>query len=275
MICECGHSDLDHVNAVCKGVVDHGKGIMCDCDAFEAIAEEHGSLSSAHQDIVHIAPAKTAISEMRMVRVTLDSLTPDPDNAAEHPDDNLEAIDASLEEFGQIDPLIVQASTRKIIAGNARHARMLAKGWTHANVIEVDIDDERASALGLVHNRTGRLARWNAAKVLELVGNLEAFRPELAKVVGFESDLLAKLTNIAAKEEREALEAAGKTGSEEPKEVSFTTGGKKPQTPELAKAIADELRWMAATINAMPEPLSKPALRSALEGRMREHRMRK
>jgi len=242
----------------------------CPCDAFDPVP--------AVPAVKWMAPngvAGTVISELRMKRVALDSLTPDPDNAAEHPEDNVEAILASLQEFGQIDPLIVQQSTRKIIAGNARYAVMLSMGWTHANIIEIDIDDERAAALGLVHNRTGRLARWNAAKVLELVANLEAFRPELAKVVGFESDLLAKLTNIAAKEEREALEAAGKTGSEEPKEVSFTAGGKKTSSPEMAKAVADELRWMAATINAMPEPISKPALRSALEARMREHRTQK
>lgn len=260
MLCACGHHEVHHRGGRC--CVDLPLDKMCQCDAFEPQTPK-------------TTPATTALPELRMVRVELASLTPDPDNAAEHPEDNLAAIDASLEEFGQLDPLIVQTSTRRIIAGNARAARMLAKGWTHANVLEVDLDDERAAALGLVHNRTGRLARWNAAKVLEIVGNLEAFRPELAAVVGFEPDMLAKLTNIAAKEEREALEAAGKTGSEEPREVSFTTGGEKKKTDAATLKVAgDEIRWFAALINAMPDPLNKSNIRTALEARMKEHRER-
>lgn len=138
----------------------------------------------------------------------LHELVPDPNNAAEHPDDNVEAIHASLVEFGQVEPLIVQKATKRVIAGNARLAVMLSLGWTTGYVVELDIDDERAAALAIVHNRTGRLARWNAAQLLETIGNLEAFRPELAKVVGFAPEELAKMTNIAAKEERDALDAA-------------------------------------------------------------------
>lgn len=155
----------------------------------------------------------TAVADVRMTRVELSALVPDPDNANEHPDENIAAIHASLLEFGQVDPLIVQKESRRVIAGNARLLVMQSMGMTHANVIELDVSDERAIALGLAHNHTGRLARWNAPQVLKLIGDLEAFHPKLAQVVGFSPDELSMLTNVAAKEERAALEAA--TGGNE------------------------------------------------------------
>lgn len=71
-----------------------------------------------------------------MTRVELSALVPDPDNANEHPDENIAAIHASLLEFGQVDPLIVQKESRRVIAGNARLLVMQSMGMTHANVIE-------------------------------------------------------------------------------------------------------------------------------------------
>jgi len=268
MICTCGHDEKQHPNGECFAF-DLGKNVQCGCEAFELDRQ------AVPEDQTKPAPATTALADVRMTRVELSTLVPDPDNANEHPDENIAAIHASLLEFGQVDPLIVQKQSRRVIAGNARLLVMQSMGMTHGNIIELDVTDERAIALGLAHNHTGRLARWNAAQVMKLVGDLEAFHPHLAAVVGFEPETLAKLTNIAAKEEREAMAAAGTGDEDKPeREVRFTAGGSK-HDPATAKAVADEVRWFAQKINAMNiEPIVKHQIREVLEARMREHRER-
>ena len=64
------------------------------------------------------------MSTLTIHRVPLDSLAPDPANARTHGDENLDAIEASLRRFGQVEPLVVQAGTGRIIAGHGRLAAM-------------------------------------------------------------------------------------------------------------------------------------------------------
>lgn len=171
------------------------------------LEEKPRALTAAEQAAL-VDPAPTVLSDVRMTRALVAELVLDPDNANEHPEENKAAIRASLEAFGQVQPIVVQKTTKRVIAGNARLQIMRELEWTHANVLELDMSDERAIAFGLADNRTAKLARWNAAKVLELVGRLEAFDADLATAVGFDDTELAKLTNIAAKEEQLALDAA-------------------------------------------------------------------
>ncbi len=91
-------------------------------------------------------------------RVPLDSLTLDPANARTHPENNLEAIVASLQRFGQAEPLVVQAGTRRVIGGNGRLVAMRKLGWTECDVVERARDALNATALGIALNRTGELA---------------------------------------------------------------------------------------------------------------------
>ena len=51
-------------------------------------------------------------------RVSLNSLELDPANARSHGDRNLDAIRASLQRFGQTEPLVVQKQSGRVIGGN-------------------------------------------------------------------------------------------------------------------------------------------------------------
>ncbi|MCP4592832.1 MAG: ParB N-terminal domain-containing protein [bacterium] len=98
---------------------------------------------------------------MKLQRTKLSDLHPDPANARRHDQRNLTAIAASLKEFGQVEPLVVQKGTGKVIGGNGRLTALLADGVEHADVVELDIDDTRAAALGIALNRTAELANWD------------------------------------------------------------------------------------------------------------------
>ena len=140
-------------------------------------------------------PQTAPLPQLEIRRVPLDSLHLDPANARAHGERNLASIRASLERFGQTEPLVVQASTGRVIGGNGRLTVMGAMGWTECDVVTVDVDDTQATALGIALNRTSELAEWDLDALsrhldtLRLQGELDG--------VGFDEseidDLLAGL----------------------------------------------------------------------------------
>jgi len=134
---------------------------------------------------------------VNITRVSLASLVPDPANARLHPERNLQSIVDSLRRFGQAEPLVVQANTNRIIAGNGRYAAMKVLGHTECDVVVLPVDDLTATALGIAMNRTADLAEWDEPALAQLLQNLQA--EDAFEGVGFTSDelseLLAGLTN--------------------------------------------------------------------------------
>ena len=105
--------------------------------------------------------------DLAIRRVRLDALHLDPANARARPDRNLQSIQDSLARFGQAEPLVIQKSTGRIIGGNGRLVAMKKLGWSECDVVELDIDDLQATALGIasqphrrsLRNGTGRRSR--------------------------------------------------------------------------------------------------------------------
>jgi hypothetical protein len=107
-------------------------------------------------------------------RASLDDLHADPANPRVHNEKNLQTIISSLAEFGQVDPLIVQRGTGRVIGGNGRLAAMRAMGWTECDVVDVDMDNVRAIALNIALNRTAELADWDEPALAELLRGLQS-----------------------------------------------------------------------------------------------------
>jgi hypothetical protein len=113
-------------------------------------------------------------ARMEVVRLSLDDLVFDENNARLHPERNLAVVKQSLLQYGQVEPLVVQASTGVVIGGNARLQCMREIGWTEASAVVLDLDDAKAKALGLVLNRSAELATWNNDKLVEVLEGLTA-----------------------------------------------------------------------------------------------------
>ena len=58
--------------------------------------------------------------QMRVETVPLATLRLDPGNANIHDDEDVDSIAAKLTQFDQVEPLVVQAGTRRVIGGNGR-----------------------------------------------------------------------------------------------------------------------------------------------------------
>jgi ParB-like chromosome segregation protein Spo0J len=109
---------------------------------------------------------------MRTTTVQLSTLVPDPENPRAHDKRNLDAIAASLRDHGQVEPLLVQKSSRMIIAGNGRAEAMRSLGWAEAHVVLLNVDDVQARKLSIQLNRTGELAGWDEAVLAQHLSDL-------------------------------------------------------------------------------------------------------
>lgn len=109
--------------------------------------------------------------DLKITRVPIDSIFEDPANARLHGERNLESIIGSLRRFGQVEPLVVRKGDGRIIGGNGRHVAMKALGWKECDVVEVDVTDSAATALGIALNRTAELAEWNEETLAQLLSS--------------------------------------------------------------------------------------------------------
>ncbi|MCB9914856.1 MAG: DNA modification methylase [Planctomycetes bacterium] len=113
-----------------------------------------------------------ASPELVLRRVPLGELHLDAANARLHDERNLASIKASLQRFGQAEPLVVQRESRRVIGGNGRLEAMRSLGWTECDVVELDLDETAATALGIALNRTAELAEWDPATLGRLLDSL-------------------------------------------------------------------------------------------------------
>ena len=107
--------------------------------------------------------------QLAIRRVPLASLTLDPANARLHPEKNLESLRVSLWRFGQVEPLVVLKESGRVIGGNGRLVAMKAMGWAECDIVELDISNLDATALGVALNRTAELAEWDEQALASLL----------------------------------------------------------------------------------------------------------
>lgn len=140
------------------------------------------------------AEHKPLSPRLQLRRVRLESLRPDPDNARTHNEANLSAIKGSLDAFGQVEPLVVQKGTGRIIAGHGRLEALTRQGETEADIVEVDVDDQKATAMAIALNHTGELAGWDMPKLAQVLQSLpEDLLPATGYDAGQLTDILAEI----------------------------------------------------------------------------------
>ena len=110
---------------------------------------------------------------MKIETLQIKDLRPDPNNARQHDEKNLKAIQGSLKEFGQRKPIVINDSF-VIVAGNGTVEAAKRLGWTKIECVQVpgDWTAAQTKAFALADNRTAELAAWTpevlAAQLVEL-----------------------------------------------------------------------------------------------------------
>lgn len=126
--------------------------------------------------------------------IPIGSVTPYPGNPR---DGDIGAISISLEEFGQLKPIVVQASTGHIVAGNHLWKAAQALGWDQIAAVFVEIDDRAARKYLLADNRTADLGSYDQQALADILSELAASDDLYA--TGYDNeDLDALLNDLAA-----------------------------------------------------------------------------
>jgi ParB-like chromosome segregation protein Spo0J len=124
---------------------------------------------------------------MKIETLQIKDLRPDPNNARQHDEKNLKAIQGSLKQFGQRKPIVINDSF-VVVAGNGTVEAAKRLGWTKIECVQVpgDWTAEQTKAFALADNRTAELAAWNSETLSAQIRELnEADFPILE--LGFES----------------------------------------------------------------------------------------
>jgi len=124
--------------------------------------------------------------KMKIENLKISELVFDPNNARVHDQRNLEAIQASLEKFGQRKPIVVNQDGT-VVAGNGTVEAALLMGWTEMAAVRVPEHwtDDQVKAFAIADNRTAELATWDQKVLDKQLEELEQAGFEVASL-GFE-----------------------------------------------------------------------------------------
>lgn len=123
--------------------------------------------------------------------VPLDAVTLDPENTRARTPMNLQVIAASLSDFGQYRPIVVQRQGMIVRAGNGAVMAARSLGWTHMAAVVLDMTDAEATAYSITDNRSADLGRWNEPMLAEVLAELRErhrYTPEDMQRMGWTQD---------------------------------------------------------------------------------------
>lgn len=133
--------------------------------------------------------------KLTVERVPLASLVEAAVNPNTHPPRNLRAIRDSLEQFGQVEPLVVQRGTNRIIGGHGRLTEMRGLGWTEADIVFVEADDRTADALSLALNQTAKTSLFDVDLLAGVIQELQSGGWDVSRL-GWDKREVANLLQV-------------------------------------------------------------------------------
>lgn len=131
--------------------------------------------------------------ELKVVNTPLDEIERHPENANQG---DVDALEESVAVNGFYQPVIVQASTGYIIAGNHRWEVARKMGAESIPAIFLDVDDEQARRMMVADNRITRLGSDDPSQLLDLLDSLAGTDYGLLGT-GFDSATLQRLLDEA------------------------------------------------------------------------------
>ena len=102
------------------------------------------------------------MEHLKIEYLPISTLKPYEGNAKEHPQEQIDQIIASIEQFGMNDPIGIWGEERLIVEGHGRLLALQQMGETEAPTIRLDhMDDEQRRAYTLAHNKTTMNSGFN------------------------------------------------------------------------------------------------------------------
>lgn len=107
---------------------------------------------------------------MESLKVLVDSLKEFEGNPRKG---NVKELAASLKANGQYKPIVVQKSTKQILAGNHLWKAAKELGWKEIDIVEIDVDDKKAKKIVAADNRLADLGGYDEQALLDLLGEID------------------------------------------------------------------------------------------------------
>ena len=138
--------------------------------------------------------------------VPIDELRPDPANPRRIGDDELDALERSLRQFGFVQPVLARRADGVVIGGHQRLVAARRLGLATVPVIWFDGTVEQARLLGLALNKIS--GTWDEQLLARLLAKLGATADLDLSLSGFDEDEVKDLLrSLEAREKRERPES--------------------------------------------------------------------
>jgi len=108
-----------------------------------------------------------------------------------------EALKFSLEKFGFVQPVVINASTGRVVGGHQRIKAAIALGIEQVPTVTLQLDEHDEKALNLALNRVG--GEWDDRLLTKLLADLGSEGWDLADL-GFDDTELDRLLNATTTE---------------------------------------------------------------------------
>lgn len=127
----------------------------------------------------------------QMVWVPIGDIHPWDKNPRDN-DAGVEQVAASIKTFGFVNPIIVQLSSNRIIAGHTRFKASHHLSLKRVRVIFADFDDDKANAYAIADNKLAELSSWDDDILPGLLADLRDKDFDLS-TLGFGEEELSNL----------------------------------------------------------------------------------
>jgi DNA modification methylase len=143
---------------------------------------------------------------MTIEQVPIDLLHPDPANPRRIGEDELDALERSIREFGFVEPVLARREDHVVIGGHQRLVAARRLGLATVPVTFLDLSIEQARLLNLALNRIS--GSWDDALLARLLADLGASPDVDLTLSGFAEDEIADLLrSLETREKRERVES--------------------------------------------------------------------
>src|SRR5450756_2310361 len=147
-----------------------------------------------------------SLPSLTVDEVPVDDLRPDPANPRRISEDELDALERSLRQFGFVQPVLARREDRTVIGGHQRLVAARRLGLTSVPVTWLDISVEQARLLGLALNKIS--GSWDDALLARLLADLQSMPDLDLTLSGFgEDEVKDLLRSPETREKREHVES--------------------------------------------------------------------
>jgi DNA modification methylase len=148
----------------------------------------------------------TTLPSLTVEEVPIDDLRPDPANPRRISEDELDALERSLRQFGFVQPVLARREDRTVVGGHQRLLAARRLGLATVPVTWLDLTVDQARLLGLALNKIS--GSWDEQLLARLLSDLQAVPDVDLTLSGFgEDEVKDLLRKLEVREKREHVES--------------------------------------------------------------------